>query len=263
MVGDDLDVPIANVPGLEGLLRRRDLSSFLRVGDLSDKKAQFIINGAAHAHRARMILNTFEELEGPTLAQMHSQCAGFIAGYVQTVPNELKMSHVSANCECVHGRRRSGSPHKKRSGSQKVCSDIATSQIFYVLDDLSDKIFKRIVNVVTQAHRARAMMLHTFEELEGPAIFQIRSQCPNVYAIGPLPEHLKTRLTSVIPSKCVNKQDASCIASLDAQPLKFVIYIGFGSIEVKPHNELMELWHGLKNSGKQFLWAIPKVTKKE
>ncbi|KAI8540044.1 hypothetical protein RHMOL_Rhmol09G0230800 [Rhododendron molle] len=74
--GDDLDVPIANVPGLEGLLRRRDLSSFLRAGDLSDKNAQFIINGVSQARRARMILNTFEELERPALAQMRSLCPG-------------------------------------------------------------------------------------------------------------------------------------------------------------------------------------------
>ncbi|XP_058181407.1 7-deoxyloganetic acid glucosyltransferase-like [Rhododendron vialii] len=71
------------------------------------------------------------------------------------------------------------------------------------------EIFKRIVNAVTQAHRAGAIILHTFEELEGPAIAQIHSQCPNVYAIGPLPEHLKTRLTPLIPSKCVKKQDAT------------------------------------------------------
>ncbi|KAI8540041.1 hypothetical protein RHMOL_Rhmol09G0230500 [Rhododendron molle] len=71
--GDDLDVPIANVPGLEGLLRRRDLSSFLRARDLSDKNTQFIINGASQARRARMILNTFEELEGPALDQIRSQ----------------------------------------------------------------------------------------------------------------------------------------------------------------------------------------------
>ncbi|KAG5533465.1 hypothetical protein RHGRI_027591 [Rhododendron griersonianum] len=119
--GDDLDVPIANVPGLEGLLRRRDLSSFLRVGDLSDKNTQFIINGASQTHRACMILNTFEELEGPALAQ-------------------------------------------------------------------------------------------------------IRSQGTNIYTVGPLHEHLKTRLTSMIPPNNLKKEDTGCITWLDAQPLRSVIY---------------------------------------
>ncbi|KAG5533463.1 hypothetical protein RHGRI_027589 [Rhododendron griersonianum] len=119
--GDDLDVPIANVPGLEGLLRRRDLSSFYRAGDLSDKNAQFIINGVSQAHRTRMILNTFEELEGPALAQM-------------------------------------------------------------------------------------------------------RSLCPGSYTVGPLHEHLKTRLTSMIPPNNLKKEDMGCIAWLDAQPRRSVIY---------------------------------------
>ncbi|KAG5533462.1 hypothetical protein RHGRI_027588 [Rhododendron griersonianum] len=84
--GDDLDVPIANVPGPEGLLRRRDLSSFLRVGDLSDKNVQFIMNGAFQTRRARMILNTFEELEGPALAQIRSQAD---KEWKNQIPSEL------------------------------------------------------------------------------------------------------------------------------------------------------------------------------
>ncbi|KAG5533461.1 hypothetical protein RHGRI_027587 [Rhododendron griersonianum] len=158
--GDDLDVPIANVPGLEGLLRRRDLSSFLRVGDLSDKDAQFLINGASQAHRTRMILNTFDELEGPALAH-------------------------------------------------------------------------------------------------------IRSQCPNIYTVGPLHEHLKTRLTSMIPPNNLKKEDMGCIAWLDAQPLRSVIYVSFRSIIVMSNDQIMELWHGLKNSGKRFLWALPNTVDKE
>ncbi|XP_058181836.1 7-deoxyloganetic acid glucosyl transferase-like [Rhododendron vialii] len=158
--GDDLDVPIANVPGLEGLLRRRDLSSFLRVEDLSDKNAQFMINGVSQARRTRMILNTFEELEGPALAQM-------------------------------------------------------------------------------------------------------RSLCPGIYTVGPLHEHLKTRFTSMIPPNNLKKENTGCIAWLDAQPLRSVIYVSFGSIIVMSNDQIMELWHGLKNSGKRFLWALPNVADKE
>lgn len=158
--GGDLDVLIENIPGFEGLIRRRDLSSFLRVGDLSDKDFQYIANGASQAHRVRMILNTFEELEGPALAQ-------------------------------------------------------------------------------------------------------IRSRCPGIYAVGPLHEHLKTKLAPTIPSKNSKKEDMSCIAWLDEQPLRSVIYVSFGSIAVMSNDQLLELWHGLKNSGKLFLWVLPNVADKE
>ncbi|CDP05610.1 unnamed protein product [Coffea canephora] len=38
--GNDMDLPIANVKGVEGLLRRRDLPSFFRVNDLTSSSQQ-------------------------------------------------------------------------------------------------------------------------------------------------------------------------------------------------------------------------------
>ena len=43
---------------------------------------------------------------------------------------------------------------------------------------------------------------------------------------------------------------------LDAQPLKSVIYVSFGSITVMTEDKLMEFWYCLVNSKKRFLWAI-------
>ena len=43
---------------------------------------------------------------------------------------------------------------------------------------------------------------------------------------------------------------------LDAQPLKSVIYVSFGSITIMTKDELMEFWYGLVNSKQRFLWAI-------
>lgn len=106
-------------------------------------------------------------------------------------------------------------------------------------------------------------MGNTFEELEGPALAQIRSRCPGIYAVGPFHEHLKTKLAPTIPSKNSKKEDMSCIAWLDEQPLRSVIYVSFGSIAVMSNDQLLELWHGLKNSGKLFLWVLPNVADRE
>ena len=43
---------------------------------------------------------------------------------------------------------------------------------------------------------------------------------------------------------------------LDAQPLKFVIYVSFGSITIMTKDKLMEFWYSLVNRKKHFLWAI-------
>ena len=43
---------------------------------------------------------------------------------------------------------------------------------------------------------------------------------------------------------------------LDAQPLKSVIYVSFGSITVMTEDKLMEFWYCLVNSKKRFLGAI-------
>ncbi|CAI9091603.1 OLC1v1026675C1 [Oldenlandia corymbosa var. corymbosa] len=72
---DDWDVLIKNVPGTENFLRRRDLPSFCRLGDLDDEQVQFYKSEGEENSRARgLILNTFEELDGHVLSQMRTIC---------------------------------------------------------------------------------------------------------------------------------------------------------------------------------------------
>ncbi|KAL6328171.1 hypothetical protein AAG906_034314 [Vitis piasezkii] len=102
---------------------------------------------------------------------------------------------------------------------------------------------------------------NTFEDLEGPVLSQIRNHCPKAYAIGPLHEHLKSRLASETTmsqsSNSLWEEDKTCIAWLDRQPLKSVIYVSFGSLVVIKKDELTEFWYGLVNSGSHFLWRRP------
>ncbi|RVW41315.1 7-deoxyloganetic acid glucosyltransferase [Vitis vinifera] len=99
-----------------------------------------------------------------------------------------------------------------------------------------------------------------FKDLEGPVLSQIRNHCPKAYAIGPLHEHLKSRLASETTmsqsSNSLWEEDKTCIAWLDRQPLKSVIYVGFGSLVVIKKDELTEFWYGLVNSGSHFLWVM-------
>lgn len=72
--GDDLDTPIKNIPGMEEFLRRRDLPMFCRF-NLSDPNVQTYLSEGTENPRAHgLILNTFDDLEGPIVSQIRTFC---------------------------------------------------------------------------------------------------------------------------------------------------------------------------------------------
>ncbi|GFP96089.1 7-deoxyloganetic acid glucosyltransferase [Phtheirospermum japonicum] len=123
-----------------------------------------------------------------------------------------------------------------------------------------------------QIPRAYGLILNTFEELEGPILRETRAVCPNIYTIGPLHANLKSKLAANKAfSNRLWEEDRSCMAWLDSQPPRSVIYVSFGSLATMTHGQLMEFWKVLMNSGHKFLWVIrtdsvagskvPEVTK--
>ena len=63
---EDMDRLIRSVPGMETFLRIRDLPSFCQVSNLADPNLQLFANRTRQSPRAHsLILNTFEDLEGP------------------------------------------------------------------------------------------------------------------------------------------------------------------------------------------------------
>uniref|UniRef100_A0A5B7A2E3 Glycosyltransferase n=1 Tax=Davidia involucrata TaxID=16924 RepID=A0A5B7A2E3_DAVIN len=135
--------------------------------------------------------------------------------------------------------------------------------------DLTDPNIQLYESERRDTTQASGLILNTFEDLEGPILSRIRTLCPNLYNIGPLHAHLKTRLaaagksppplspsSSSFSSNSLWEEDRSCIKWLDSQPPKSVIYISFGSLAVMTKEQLMEFWHGFVNSGKRFLWVV-------
>ncbi|CAN6565491.1 unnamed protein product [Malus baccata var. baccata] len=127
--------------------------------------------------------------------------------------------------------------------------------------DVADKTLQYLIRQSQGNAGSDAVITNTFEQLEGLALSQIRNRIPNTYAVGPLHAHLSSRLASTeaplpIASNSLCEEDRSCMAWLDLQPTKSVLYVSFGSIAVVTRNQLMEVWHGLVNSGKRFLWIV-------
>lgn len=138
------------------------------------------------------------------------------------------------------------------------CRDLPS---FCRVSDLSGHGFQVLLDETRQTPHAHGLILNTFDDLEGPILSHICTQCPNLYTIGPLHSHLKTRLASIAASTLTNsnslwEEDKSCIGWLNEQPLKSVVYVSFGSITTLTRKQLIEFWYGLVNSGMRFLWVI-------
>ncbi|KAK7828075.1 7-deoxyloganetic acid glucosyltransferase, partial [Quercus suber] len=123
--------------------------------------------------------------------------------------------------------------------------------------NLADLDLQLVANKTRQSPRAHALILNTFEDLEGPVLSHIRTKCPKTYTIGPLHAILNSKLeskTTLLQSRSPNslfEVDKSCMVWLDAQPLKSVIY-HYSHEKGRAHGVLV--W--FVNSKKRFLWAI-------
>lgn len=110
--------------------------------------------------------------------------------------------------------------------------------------------------------RAYAMIINTCDGLEAPILSELASVFTKMYAVGPLHALLNTRikdLTNVASSSSKSilfKEDKGCMAWLDSQSPKSVVYISFGSLVGLTRDKVLEFGHGLVNSGKPFLWVI-------
>ncbi|KAL6954225.1 7-deoxyloganetic acid glucosyltransferase [Sarracenia purpurea var. burkii] len=123
--------------------------------------------------------------------------------------------------------------------------------------DSINRNFQVLLNETRKTIQAQALILNTFEDLEGSILTHARSECPNIYTIGPLHAHLKSRITTpTTSSNNLWEEDSSCLTWLGTQPLRSVIYVSFGSLAMVTKDQLIEFCHGLINSGKHFLWVI-------
>eukprot|EP00262_Sarcandra_glabra_P006707 TRINITY_DN191_c0_g3_i1.p1 TRINITY_DN191_c0_g3~~TRINITY_DN191_c0_g3_i1.p1 ORF type:complete len:504 (+),score=36.73 TRINITY_DN191_c0_g3_i1:56-1513(+) len=137
------------------------------------------------------------------------------------------------------------------------CRDLPS---FLQCKDITDPVLQLVNTETLNTTRASALILNTFEHLEASILSQIRNHFPLTYTIGPLHALLKSRASSNSSSSSSSssllKEDKTCMTWLDSQPHKSVIYVSFGSFATVTRRDLLEIWYGLVNSGKQFLWVI-------
>ncbi|KAK9123107.1 hypothetical protein Sjap_012709 [Stephania japonica] len=118
-----------------------------------------------------------------------------------------------------------------------------------------------VINELSRSHRASAIILNTFDALEGDIVDAIQSILkPPVYTIGSLHSLLKhiPEHNPIITSIGSNlwKEETECLEWLDSKPPNSVVYVNFGSITVMSPQLLVEFAWGLANSNQSFLWVI-------
>ncbi|KAE8718073.1 7-deoxyloganetic acid glucosyltransferase [Hibiscus syriacus] len=115
-----------------------------------------------------------------------------------------------------------------------------------------------LVKQTRKSAKANALIQNTAAELDGPILSQIRTQCPNVYAIGPINAQLKSRNGELYHhfSNTLWEEDKTCISGLNKQSNPSVTYACFGSLTSMSREQLIELWYGLVNSNSKFLLVV-------
>lgn len=104
--------------------------------------------------------------------------------------------------------------------------------MFLRTTDPKDISFNRAMLKAEIAHKASAVVLHTFDALEQEVLEALSPMLPHVYAIGPL--QLLLNQIPEDPLKVVGynlwKEEIECLQWLGSKATNSVVYVNFGSV---------------------------------
>ncbi|XP_049386832.1 7-deoxyloganetin glucosyltransferase-like [Solanum stenotomum] len=120
-------------------------------------------------------------------------------------------------------------------------------------------MIKLIIQETERSKNASAIIINTFETLEGEVVESLQKLLPPIYVVGPL----NLLMEHVVDEKNLEglglnlwKEETKCLDWLDSKKPNSVVYVNFGSITVMTANQLIEFAWGLANSQMEFLWII-------
>ncbi|KAM0858036.1 hypothetical protein ACQ4PT_048087 [Festuca glaucescens] len=123
--------------------------------------------------------------------------------------------------------------------------------------DRNNEVYRSFLHAFERIpESSRGIVVNTFEWLETRALRALRDgSCvpgrttPPVYCVGPM-------VSSGSGAGEGEKRQHECLALLDAQPEKSVVFLCFGSMGTFPKRQLQEIAVGLEKSGQRFLWVV-------
>nr|XP_015880797.2 7-deoxyloganetin glucosyltransferase-like isoform X2 [Ziziphus jujuba var. spinosa] len=132
---------------------------------------------------------------------------------------------------------------------------------FFRTTNPEDSLFNNMMEAAAISHKASAVVIPSFEELEPDVLDVMKSSMKslNVFTIGPL-QLLLNNVPEDMNSKHIEdslwKEEKECLQWLDTKPPNSVVYVNFGSFVVLTPQQLVEFGMGLVNSNQAFLWII-------
>lgn len=186
-------------------------------------------------------INIAEDLGIPALAFRTASACSFLA-YL-SVPNLFELGEL---------------PFPANSDLDALVRGVPGMESFLRRRDLpspfrrsrDDPVLKLLTEYTAHSRKARALVLNTAACLERSALEHIAPHMRDVFAIGPL------HATAPSPSAASSlwHEEDGCMAWLDAQADRSVVYVSLGSLAVITLDQFTEFLSGLANTGYPFIW---------
>ncbi|CAN6183408.1 unnamed protein product [Urochloa humidicola] len=120
-------------------------------------------------------------------------------------------------------------------------------------DDDVDPMLRALVELTAHSRKARALVLNTTASLERSALAHIAPHMRDLFAVGPLHAMHPTLAAA---SSSLLREDDECMAWLDSQADRSVVYASLGSLATISHEQFTEFFSGLVATGYPFLWVL-------
>ncbi|KAF8727339.1 hypothetical protein HU200_018941 [Digitaria exilis] len=134
---------------------------------------------------------------------------------------------------------------------------IPASDMPHTVLDRADRTCAARIGHYGRIPEARGVLINTYEWLEARAVRALRDgvcvpgrRTPPVYPIGPL------IVNGQGGAAAVEGERHACLAWLDTQPERSVVFLCFGSLGALSAAQLKEIARGLESSGQRFLWVV-------
>ncbi|KAJ1265508.1 hypothetical protein BS78_08G081200 [Paspalum vaginatum] len=148
------------------------------------------------------------------------------------------------------------------AGARGMCDGVQLRDFpsFIRTTDRADIMLNFLMREAERLSLPDAVMINTFEDLEGATLGAMRAVLPTVYPVGPLLLRERSEVPAGSPLAGLGsnlwKEQEGLAEWLAGHAPRSVVYVNYGSITVMTSSQLLEFAWGLASSGYPFVWNI-------
>ncbi|CAN4118834.1 unnamed protein product [Withania somnifera] len=121
-----------------------------------------------------------------------------------------------------------------------------------VAENLEGPMSSMLYNMALNLHKADAVVLNSFEELDPIINKDLKSKIQKALNIGPL----VLQSSKEVVHLDANSDESGCIRWLDKQKEKSIVYLSFGTVTTLPPNEIIAIAEALEAKRIPFIWSL-------